>query len=102
MTVRAPRRNFGPRRDALPEHYDYRDTGCEIAPSCLRCPLPVCKYELPKRELRGQLARMARVAELRDAGMTVMAIAVQVGASKRTVQRDLRVLAGRPRWGGGE
>ena len=23
------------------------DTGCEYSPSCLTCPLPVCKYEAP-------------------------------------------------------
>lgn len=33
------------RRDALPEHLTYRDTGCSLARSCLRCPLPVCRYD---------------------------------------------------------
>jgi len=25
----------------------YPDTGCSIAPSCLRCPLPTCRYDGP-------------------------------------------------------
>lgn len=29
----------------LPEHTVYVDTGCEVAPWCLECPLPRCKYE---------------------------------------------------------
>jgi hypothetical protein len=33
------------RVDALPEHTDYRDTGCDAAPSCLRCPFAHCKYD---------------------------------------------------------
>ena len=33
------------RRDTLPEHTDYRDTGCDLSRSCLRCPLARCKYD---------------------------------------------------------
>ena len=33
------------RVDALPEHTDYRDTGCDAAPSCLHCPFARCKYD---------------------------------------------------------
>ena len=33
------------RRDALPEYVDYRDTGCELAPSCLNCPFIRCRYD---------------------------------------------------------
>ncbi|MCI0778246.1 MAG: hypothetical protein J4N95_08690 [Chloroflexi bacterium] len=28
------------RKEALPENHDYKDTGCELAPSCLSCPFP--------------------------------------------------------------
>ena len=31
------------RSDALPEHVDYTDTGCDLYASCLRCPLPRCR-----------------------------------------------------------
>jgi hypothetical protein len=33
------------REDAYPENIEWHDTGCEIAPSCLACPLPECKYD---------------------------------------------------------
>jgi hypothetical protein len=33
--------------DAVPEFYPYEDTGCEMAASCLNCPLPRCKYDDP-------------------------------------------------------
>jgi hypothetical protein len=33
------------RIDALPEHTDYMDEGCDLSPSCLRCPLTRCKYD---------------------------------------------------------
>jgi hypothetical protein len=26
----------------------FRDTGCELAPRCLECPLPMCKYDDPR------------------------------------------------------
>ena len=35
------------RTDALPEHITYQDTGCELAPSCLTCPLERCQYDDP-------------------------------------------------------
>ena len=36
-----------PMADQTPEYYHYEDTGCEVAPSCLSCPLPQCKYDDP-------------------------------------------------------
>ncbi len=33
--------------DQSPEYYHYEDTGCEVSPSCLNCPLPQCKYDDP-------------------------------------------------------
>ena len=33
--------------DQGPEYYHYEDTGCEVSPSCLSCPLPQCKYDDP-------------------------------------------------------
>lgn len=32
-------------RDRPPEMTAYVDRGCDSHPSCLRCPLPVCKFE---------------------------------------------------------
>lgn len=40
----------GPASDPLPERAQYRDDGCpEVAPSCLNCPLPVCKADMPPK-----------------------------------------------------
>ena len=36
-----------PQADAVPEFYPYEDTGCEVAASCLNCPLPQCRYDDP-------------------------------------------------------
>ena len=36
-----------PQVDAVPEFYPYEDTGCEVASSCLNCPLPQCRYDDP-------------------------------------------------------
>ena len=36
----SPRKNE-PIIDALPEHYPYRDNGCNVSASCLNCPLPL-------------------------------------------------------------
>jgi hypothetical protein len=33
--------------DLPPEFCSYRDEGCELAPSCLNCPLPRCVEDLP-------------------------------------------------------
>ncbi len=33
------------RMEALPEYANYKDTGCDLAPSCLRCPFARCRYD---------------------------------------------------------
>ncbi len=77
--------------DALPERCQYQDDGCEVSPSCLRCPLPRCKYDDP-----GWLNRRAR--EQRDGrilrvwlegGTPVDSLARRFGVSERTVFRIL-------------
>ena len=48
--TRPPKRCCEPRsarRDALPEHTQYADTGCDIHRSCLTCPLVRCRYDEP-------------------------------------------------------
>lgn len=75
------------------------DSGCEVSPSCLACPLPVCKYDEP-----GILSRMKRegrdeeIVRLRRRGMAVYVIARNTRVTIRTVYRVLaqakRVAAG--------
>lgn len=88
-----------PRSDALPEYTEYADTGCDLYPSCLSCPLPRCRYEDP-----GGAAAMLR--PVRDAsilrlaeqdGLSVDRLAEMFGLSRRTVFRVLS--AGRARGG---
>jgi hypothetical protein len=81
-----------PRIDALPEHLEYRDTGCDLYPSCLRCPLPRCRYDDPggaANMLRtGRDAAILRLAE-RD-GLPITRLAEMFGLSRRTIFRVLR------------
>jgi hypothetical protein len=72
--------------DRLPEHIHYRDVGCDIAPRCLECPLPLCRYDLaPKRA--GALLRVAELRRLLAEGATSDAAAARMGISRRTVFR---------------
>lgn len=78
------------RKRGLPEQSAYPDAGCEQSPSCLECPLARCKYDDPEwRDRRDLDARDARIVELREAGLTVKAIAEAVGVSDRTAYRVL-------------
>ena len=70
----------------------YRDSGCEIAPECLKCPLPMCKYDLAPAN-RGLIRARQLRAEVRRAqaagGTTKAALASRYGISLRTVYRAL-------------
>ncbi len=71
----------------LPENATYRDDGCDIHPSCLSCPLPVCRYDIPggKRAVLN-LYRNERIARLRRS-YTVPVVAGLMSVSRRTVVR---------------
>lgn len=62
------------------------DRGCEIAPHCLECPLPECRYLMPPKRA-GALIAAARVRALTEAGRTADQIAAELGMSRRTVFR---------------
>jgi hypothetical protein len=80
------------RRDMLPDGADYVDTGCELAPSCLRCPFDPCKYDVPGAGYAMSRAQRDReIALLRskyDAPLPLLAHTY--GVSLRTVKRALR------------
>ena len=86
------RRRHEPSVDALPEVMSYHDTGCEVSPSCLQCPLPQCKYDDPlwyqqlKRQGRDQEILVAHAEE----GATVFKLAERFQLSPRTIHRALR------------
>ena len=79
-----------PRRDALPENTDYVDTGCDLHPSCLTCPLVRCRYDEPggARRLLSNERDRAILAEQRQ-GRSISDIAAGFGVSRRTVFRVL-------------
>lgn len=74
--------------DPLPEDAIYRDEGCAIAPSCLRCPLDVCVYDRedsPARRGREGRDRIIRV--LLDRGWPAARVAERFGLSAAQVRR---------------
>lgn len=83
------RKRNEPMVDALPEYFSYQDTGCEVSPSCLHCPLPRCKYDDPGWFHRGLLQRRnEEVLRVRVAfGLTVPQLSHRFGLSERTVHR---------------
>jgi len=84
-------RERGTRSDALPEHIDYRDDGCDLFPSCLSCPLTRCRYDVPGgvRALLNQ-ERDHQIRVMREeAGLSVDEIADLFEVSRRTVFRAL-------------
>ena len=70
----------------LPENCNYPDTGCELASSCLECPLATCKYDDPNWNRRN-LIRNQEIVRLRAQGLSVSQIAEIVNTSERTVYR---------------
>ena len=85
-----------PSVDLPPEYFPYRDEGCEVSPSCLRCPLPKCKYDDPgwlTRERRSN--RDHQVLEVRHKeGVTVVELAHRFQISQRTVHRIISRASG--------
>jgi hypothetical protein len=78
------------RADALPEHLDYGDGGCELAPTCLRCPLERCRYDEPggaRSLLIG--SRDDALCRRRRDGVAINALALEFGISRRSVFRVL-------------
>ena len=84
-----------PREDALPEALitegRYRDEGCDLFASCLTCPLPRCRYDVPggARTLLNRV-RDEEIRQLRlELGLPVDEIARRYRVSGRTVFRIL-------------
>ena len=67
---------------ALPEGSYYPDNGCNLAPACLSCPLPLCKYD-------DRAVRDRQIVRLRESGWTFARVAAKFGVSERTVNRVL-------------
>jgi hypothetical protein len=85
------------RRDALPENTQYADTGCDLHPSCLTCPLVRCRYDEPGGARRlFSVQRDRSILALQGSGLGINEIARRNGVSRRTVFRVLARLRDRP------
>ena len=99
MSALAERFRVPRTREALPEYTNtYRDDGCDVAPKCLSCPLPACRYDIDPDLVRAELNRArALLAAERAATARAMSaegrspheIATALGISLRTVYRYL-------------
>jgi len=93
-----------PRAGMFADHMAYPDTGCELASSCLNCPLPQCKYDRPGGARRAALESRDREIALlrRKYRAPVDALARTYGMSRRSVFRVLaaqrRGPAAAPTW----
>ena len=78
------------RRDSLPEHTPYQDTGCEVHHSCLTCPLVRCRYDEPGGARKVAADQRDRsIVLMQRRGENVDGIARRFGVSRRTVFRAL-------------
>lgn len=80
------------REDALPENLDYPDTGCNLAPRCLDCPLPRCRYDEPggARRLLTETRDEEIVRRRATERLSINVLARRYGLSRRSVFRILR------------
>ena len=86
-----------PKMDVLPEHFPYRDNGCEVSQSCLSCPLPKCKHDDPGwlRSYRRDQRDRRLLSVRRRENATVGELAQRFRISERTVHRILARANGR-------
>ena len=76
--------------NVFPPDWDYPDLGCELAPSCLHCPLPRCRYDDTSRR-PSKRRRDEEIWHLwAHQGHTVSQLAARFGLSRRSVHRILR------------
>ena len=74
----------------LPEDKNWHDTGCSIAPACLSCPLPVCKYDMPAGVVSARsVMRVPLIRALRARGLNDTEVAQRLGVSRRAIYRSL-------------
>ena len=90
--TRSHRRRRQPTLDGLPEQTHYADTGCEVAISCLGCPLPQCKFDdiAWYRDYMMRNRDELMLAEYHEQRLSVFTVAQRFNVSPRTVHRALR------------
>lgn len=71
----------------------YRDTGCNLHPSCLSCRFEVCRYDRPRRGKRlTTTLREQQFRALLDAGLSLASAREQMHLSRRTFYRVMAAL----------
>ncbi|MBN4064333.1 helix-turn-helix domain-containing protein [Dehalococcoides mccartyi] len=76
------------RSDTLPENTRYKDDGCDASPSCLECPLTLCRYDDPSwLQNASRRTRDNEIFQLREERVPIAVIANKFGISTRTVHR---------------
>lgn len=85
-----------PTMDMLPEHFPYRDDGCDLYPLCLQCPLPRCKFDPDDNGKRNWFQRERKAKRDRQVlrvrrkeSVTAVGLAHRFHISERTVHRIL-------------
>ena len=64
--------------------------GCDVHPACLSCPLPRCRYDDPAGYQKWQWEELDKpVGEMKQRGLSVKEIALQLGKSDRAIYQTL-------------
>lgn len=64
----------------------YKDEGCDLAPSCLNCPFPACRYDMPKGIRHATIGRNTAIITRVMGGEPVWDVAQSVGLGQRRVR----------------
>lgn len=75
-----------------PEYSGYRDQGCALSHSCLKCPLPRCRHDAQAdgRQNSKGVRNREILSQIKVARKSVAELAESYGVSKRTIQRIIR------------
>ena len=77
--------------DLKPEYIQYKDEGCEHAPSCLSCPFPRCLYEgAGVRQYRRKKLRNREIRDLYKSGRKPKELIRVFEVSERTIYRAIK------------
>lgn len=85
----------------MPEVYDgfrFLDSGCDVSPSCLACPLPICKHDDPAwwRRVRAETTKAETCETYEANGRNASRTARELQVALRTVNRRTTAIRGRP------
>jgi len=79
------------KEDTLPEFTKYKDTGCDLAVSCLDCPFPKCILDNGGKDHYFIKKRDSEIVRLRAEGKTYKELCLMFNVRLRTIQRVCQV-----------